>query len=67
MDYGLAFYRNQPMIHYSTDGVPTAEHILVIPASDAAELDRWLPGRIYKPLFLYESQGLAVYRVYAQP
>ena len=22
MDYGLAFYRNQPMIHYSTDGVP---------------------------------------------
>lgn len=67
MDYGLAFYRNQPMLHYSTDGVPTAEHILVIPASDAAELDRWLPGRIYKPLFLYESQGLAVYRVYAQP
>ena len=27
MDYGLAFYRNQPMIHYETDGVPDAEHL----------------------------------------
>jgi 4-amino-4-deoxy-L-arabinose transferase-like glycosyltransferase len=66
MDYGLAFYRNQEMIHYSTDGVPAAEHVLVIPANNTAELDHWLTGRIYKPLFLYESQGLAVYRVYAQ-
>jgi 4-amino-4-deoxy-L-arabinose transferase-like glycosyltransferase len=64
--YGLAFYRDQPMIRYNIDGVPAAEHVLVIPASDTAELDRWLAGRIYKPLFLYESQGLAVYRVYAQ-
>jgi hypothetical protein len=67
MDYGLAFYRNQPMIHYSTDGVPNAEHILVIRASDAGDLDRWLAGRVYQPLFLYESQGIEVYRVYANP
>jgi len=67
MDYGLAFYRNQPMIHYSIDGVPAAEHVLVIPASDTDDLDRWLTGRVYVPLFLYESQGLAVYRVYARP
>jgi 4-amino-4-deoxy-L-arabinose transferase-like glycosyltransferase len=67
MDYGLAFYRDQPMIHYSTDGVPAAEHILVIPSSDTAELGQLLAGRIYKPLFLYETQGLEVYRVYAQP
>ena len=66
MDYGLAFYRNQPMIHYGTDGVPEAEHLLVIRANDEAELDHWLAGRVYKPLFLYESQGLEVYRVYAQ-
>ena len=32
MDYGLAFYRNQPMIHYDADGVPDAEHLLVIRA-----------------------------------
>jgi 4-amino-4-deoxy-L-arabinose transferase-like glycosyltransferase len=67
MDYGLAFYRNQPMIHYETNGVPDAEHILVIRANDTADLDHWLAGRVYEPLFLYESQGLEVYRVYAKP
>ncbi|HTD96697.1 MAG TPA: hypothetical protein VK627_07195, partial [Edaphobacter sp.] len=66
MDYGLAFYRNQPLVHYTTDGVPAAEHVLVIRSSDAPRLDQWLAGRIYKPLFLYETQGLAVYHVYAR-
>ena len=66
MDYGLAFYRNQPMIHYAKNGVPAAEHLLVVRANDTADLDRWLNGRVYTPLFLYESQGLEVYRVYAK-
>jgi hypothetical protein len=66
MDYGLAFYRDRPMIHYDTDGVPNAEHLLVIRANDTASLDQWLAGRVYVPLFLYESQGLEVYRVYAK-
>ena len=66
MDYGLAFYRNESLIHYSTDGVPVREHILVIRASDASQLDRWLSGRVYKSLFLYDSQGLEVYRVSAR-
>jgi len=67
IDYGLAFYRNQPMIHYAADGIPAAEHILVIRASEVPELDQLLAGRMYKPLFLYESQGLEVYKVYARP
>jgi 4-amino-4-deoxy-L-arabinose transferase-like glycosyltransferase len=66
MVYGLAFYRNQPIVHYSSDGVPTGEHVLVIPANDTVDLDRWLSGRVYEPLFLSESQGLAVYFVYAR-
>ena len=33
MDYGLAFYRNEPMIHYDTDGVPDAG----APAGDSRE------------------------------
>ena len=65
MVYGLAFYRNEPLIHYSLDGVPSAEHVLIIPANDTADLDRWLTGRVYVSLFLYETQGLAVYKVYA--
>ncbi len=67
MDYGLAFYRNEPIIHYGTDGVPSQEHLLVIPANNSEGLSRWLSGRVYEPLFLYDSQGLEVYKVYAQP
>jgi 4-amino-4-deoxy-L-arabinose transferase-like glycosyltransferase len=66
MDYGLAFYRNESLIHYSIDGVPVGEHLLVIRTRDANQLDHWLAGRVYEPLFLYDSQGLEVYRVYAQ-
>ena len=66
MDYGLAFYRNQPMVHYDHDGVPAAEHILVIKTSDQEDLDRFLTGRIYEPLFLYDTQGLSVYKVLAK-
>jgi hypothetical protein len=54
------------MIHYAHDGVPAQEHLLVIPANDQAALTRFLAGRIYEPLFLYETQGLAVYKVYAK-
>ena len=67
MDYGLAFYRNEPIIHYGSDGVPKQEHLLVIPTKDSEGLNRWLGGRVYEPLFLYDSQGLEVYKVYAQP
>ncbi len=67
MDYGLAFYRNQPILHYSNEGVPEAEHILILKSGDDQTLDRYLQGRIYEPLFLYETQGLAVYKVYRKP
>ncbi|CAN5692353.1 hypothetical protein BH10ACI4_BH10ACI4_20020 [soil metagenome] len=66
MDYGLAFYRNEPLIHYSNDGVPPEQHLLVVRSSDTESLNHWLAGRVYEPLFLYDSQGLEVYRVYAQ-
>jgi 4-amino-4-deoxy-L-arabinose transferase-like glycosyltransferase len=66
MDYGLAFYRNEPLIHYDVDGVPAQEHLLVIRGAQAGELPQLLAGRLYEPLFLYDQQGLAVYRVYAQ-
>ena len=65
MDYGLAFYRNEPLVHYDRQGVPAAEHLLVVHSNRQDDMDRYLAGRVYVPLFLYESQGLAVYRVYA--
>jgi 4-amino-4-deoxy-L-arabinose transferase-like glycosyltransferase len=64
LDYGLAFYRDQNVIHYDTDGVPDEGHILVLPTREAAELPQLLPGRTYQQLFLYNTQGLSVYKVY---
>jgi 4-amino-4-deoxy-L-arabinose transferase-like glycosyltransferase len=64
LDYGLAFYRDQNMVHYKTDGVPDEEHILVIPTREAPELPQLLPGRTWQQLFLYNTQGLSVYKVY---
>ena len=64
MIYGLAFYRDEEPIDYDRDGVPIGEHLLVIPANETARLQHWLGGRVYEPLFLYESQGLEVYKVY---
>ncbi len=64
LDYGLAFYRDQNVVHYDTDGVPDEAHILVIPTREAAELPDLLPGRTWQQLFLYNTQGLSVYKVY---
>ncbi len=49
MDYGLSFYRNQPMVHYTSEGVPAQEHLLVMRTNDGQELQRWLQGRVYQP------------------
>ncbi|MGD0799374.1 MAG: glycosyltransferase family 39 protein [Acidobacteriaceae bacterium] len=65
MVYGLGFYRNeQPIDLKDGEEAPAGEHLLVIPSSQSAQLPQWLAGRVYEPLFLYPSQGLAVYRVY---
>jgi hypothetical protein len=62
--YGLAFYRNQPVINYAKDGVPAGAHILVVPTHDAPLLEQWLAGRLYQQIFLYDTQGISVYKVY---
>ena len=64
MDYGLAFYRNERLVHYDRDGVPDGEHLLVVRANDTETLTHWLSGRVYEPLFLYDAQGFEVYRVF---
>ncbi len=62
--YGLAFYRNHEVLSYSTSGVPAEAHILVIPTQRTGDLEHLLSGRLYQQLFLYETQGLSVYKVY---
>jgi 4-amino-4-deoxy-L-arabinose transferase-like glycosyltransferase len=62
--YGLAFYRNEAIDNYATQGVPEEAHVLVVPTRDAPQLDKYLAGRIYQQIFLYPTQGLSVYKVY---
>ena len=64
--YGLAFYRNQKIISYIQDGVPSGAHLLVFPTQDEPELQRWLRGRLTQPLLLYQAQGLSVYKIYPE-
>ncbi len=66
IDYGLAFYRDQEPVHYETDGVPAETHVLVLRTRDVGKLPELLAGRVYEPLFLYDAQGLEVYRVLAK-
>ena len=77
MDYGLCFYRLQPLRHYLPQpsvtekqwvitGIPNEEHILVLREDDLQALPKLLPNRTYEPLVINEWQGLAVYRVSAR-
>jgi 4-amino-4-deoxy-L-arabinose transferase-like glycosyltransferase len=66
LDYGLAFYRNQPVVYYEDGTIPAGEHILVVNIKDVPKLPELLAGRTYEPLFLYQWRGLAVYRVAAK-
>jgi 4-amino-4-deoxy-L-arabinose transferase-like glycosyltransferase len=61
--YGLAFYRNQNIAD-ARKGFPETADILVLPTHDAGQLNTLLQGRVYQQLFLYETQGLSVYKVY---
>ncbi|WP_419804380.1 ArnT family glycosyltransferase [Terriglobus sp.] len=74
MDYGLCFYRQQPLRHYLPQpsvtekqwvitGIPNEEHILVLREDDLQALPKLLSNRTYEPLLINEWQGLAVYRV----
>jgi 4-amino-4-deoxy-L-arabinose transferase-like glycosyltransferase len=62
--YGLAFYRDQPVVNYTTDGVPAGAHLVVFPTRDEPMLKNYLQGRFTQPLILYQAQGLSVYKVY---
>jgi len=71
IEYGLAFYRNHQVANYEESGVPDEEHLLVVRAygrngadlHSQADLDEYLEGRRYEPVFNWPEQGLVVYLV----
>jgi 4-amino-4-deoxy-L-arabinose transferase-like glycosyltransferase len=71
VEYGLSFYRNHEVANYDDSGVPDAEHVLVVRAygrhgadlHTQADLDEYLGGRHYEPVFSWPEQGLVIYLV----
>jgi 4-amino-4-deoxy-L-arabinose transferase-like glycosyltransferase len=70
-EYGLSFYRSREVANYDDSGVPDDAHVLVVRAfgrhgadlHTQADLDEYLEGRRYEPVFTWPEQGLVVYLV----
>jgi hypothetical protein len=57
-EYGLQFYRNQPIASYERDEVPPGEHLLIAPRGSEEQLKARLKGRRVSYLGTYEIQRL---------
>ena len=65
VEYGLAFYRNQPIIRYESGDIPKSEHLLVVPATWKNNVTERTAGRHVSFLVNYGPQGLDLYWVSA--
>jgi hypothetical protein len=65
VEYGLAFYRNQSIARYESGNIPTAEHLLVAPATWKDNVTKQTAGRRISFLGHYAPQGVDYYWVSA--
>ncbi len=65
LEYGLAFYRNQPIARYESGMVPAGEHLLVAPPSARDFVNERTAGRHISFLGHYAPQDLDYYWVAA--
>ncbi len=65
VEYGLAFYRNQPVARYETGNVPAEEHLLVAPITWIDNIEKMTAGRRVSLLGHYPAQRLDYYWVSA--
>ena len=63
MEFGLAFYRNQPIARYELGQVPTGEHLLLAPEGSQIEIAKRVSGRRASYLGSFGPQGLDYYWV----
>ena len=66
VEYGVAWYRNQPVQSYERLEIPEAAHVVITRAGSEAELRDILPGREIKRLGDYPPQGLEFFSVGAK-
>jgi hypothetical protein len=65
MEYGLTFYRNQPIPRYEWGGVPAEEHLLIAPENWQAGVAKYTAGRRVLLLGDYAPQHVDYYWVAA--
>ena len=63
VEYGLNFYRNQPIPRYERDGVPADEHVVVAPAGSAGAVEALAGQRKVTVIGAFAPQHLAFFRV----
>ena len=63
VEYGLAFYRNQPIAVYERRQLPTTGHIVVAGEGWERQLQEMLPGRELQPIGFYRPQHLQIFAV----
>ena len=66
-EYGLAFYRNQPIPRYERGEVPTQDHLVVVPESYADEFVKAVRPRRASRLGEFAPQRLEFYWVSPPP
>ena len=67
LEYGLAFYRNQPIPRYERDEVPVADHLVVVPEAYADEFVKAVRPRRASRLGKFAPQQLEFYWVSTPP
>jgi hypothetical protein len=65
LEYGLAFYRNQPVHRYESGDIPSGEHLLVAPTTWMADVSQATAGRRVSLLGHYAPQAVDYYWVAA--
>ncbi len=63
LEYGLDFYRNQPVQRYERGEVPAEDHLLIARAGSETQLDSYLRGRRLSRVAGYGPQKLEIFWV----
>jgi len=67
VEYGLAFYRNQPISNYERNEIPSTAHLVVAARGSQKELEYRLPGRLVTRVGGFVWQHLDFYLISAKP
>jgi 4-amino-4-deoxy-L-arabinose transferase-like glycosyltransferase len=63
VEYGVAWYRNQPVKVYERLEIPEGEHVVITRAGSEAEMREILPGRAVKKIGEFPAQRLEFFQV----